>query len=176
MTVVEHARDTAHPIPRPAFRQPKLILYVLLGGAIGTAARLALTLVMRQTEIPWDVVVVNVVGAFVLGLLLTALAARGKETPHVRDLRLFLGTGMMGGFTTYSSLATGSAELLESSPPVAVAFALGTVFAGLAAGALGVWLGGRVRPGRAEPDGVAGGRGMPADDRGSSEHDGGMPR
>ncbi|MGX5696442.1 fluoride efflux transporter FluC [Agromyces soli] len=156
MTVVEHARDTAHPIPRPAFRRPKLILYVLLGGAIGTAARLALTLVMRETEIPWDVVVVNVVGAFILGFVLTALAARGPETPHIRDLRLFVGTGMMGGFTTYSSLATGAATLLESSAVVATVFALGTVLAGLASGALGVWAGGRVRPRAAQAAGEGG--------------------
>lgn len=164
MTVVEHARDTAHPIPKPAFRRPKLILYVLLGGAIGTAARLALTLVMRETEIPWDVVVVNVVGAFILGFVLTALAARGPETPHIRDLRLFVGTGMMGGFTTYSSLATGAATLLESSVVVGAVFALGTVFAGLASGALGVWAGGRVRPRgtrTASDDGAADAEGAP---------------
>jgi CrcB protein len=48
---------------------------------------------------------VNLVGAFVLGLLLEGLVRRGPDVGRRRQLRLFAGTGFCGGFTTYSALA-----------------------------------------------------------------------
>ncbi|KAA9158520.1 hypothetical protein F6B41_03240 [Microbacterium lushaniae] len=80
MTVVEHARDTTHPIPRPAYGQPKLIAFVFLGGALGASARLGLTLAMpSDAGDDWPVLIANLVGAFLLGLLLTGLASRKPE-------------------------------------------------------------------------------------------------
>jgi CrcB protein len=139
MTGRGHARATA-----PAHRRPTLILLVFLGGAIGAAAREALTIVLPAPDggVPWAILVANLSGAFLLGLLLTVLGVHAVETRARRDLRLFLGTGLLGGFTTYSSLAVGGATLLEGDPWLGAAYALGTVVAGLVAAALGVWLGG----------------------------------
>ncbi|KAA9129962.1 fluoride efflux transporter FluC [Microbacterium caowuchunii] len=143
MTSVEHARDSAQPNPKPAYAQPRLILYVLLGGAIGTAGREGLSLAMPSDGgVPWAVLIVNLLGAFILGFLLTALAARKPETPGRRDLRLFAGTGMMGGFTTYSSLATDTATLYETHAGIATAYGLGSVIGGILTAFLGVLLGG----------------------------------
>lgn len=146
MTLLEHARDSAPANPRPAFAQPRLIPYVFLGGALGTAGRegIALALPRSGSGIPWAVLIANLCGAFILGFLLTALARRGPETHAIRDVRLFAGTGMMGGFTTYSSLATDTATLFENDPGLAVVYGLLSVAAGLALVALGVWLGGRL--------------------------------
>lgn len=141
MTLIEHARDSRPKEPRPAFAQPRLILYVLLGGAVGTAGREGLSLALPANGgVPWSVLIVNVCGAFLLGFLLTALGKRTPETPGRRDLRLFAGTGLMGGFTTYSSLATDTAALLQPHPAVAIAYAVGTLLAGVAAAFAGVLL------------------------------------
>ncbi len=143
MTVIENGRDSAPEGPKPAFAQPRLILYVLLGGAIGAAGREGLSLAMpADGGVPWAVFIVNVCGAFIAGFLLTALAARTPETPARRDFRLFAGTGMMGGFTTYSSLATDSARLYETDAVIATTYALGSVVAGVVTALLGVLLAG----------------------------------
>lgn len=142
MTLQEHATDSASHNPRPAFAQPRLVLYVFLGGAIGAAGRLALELLLpwSKTGVPWAIVIANLGGAFLLGFLLTALARRGPETPAQRDVRLFAGTGMMGGFTTYSSFATDTATLLGTDPVLAVAYGILGVVVGLLTAAAGIWL------------------------------------
>jgi CrcB protein len=87
-------------------------------------------------------VLVNVAGAFALGLLLAALARRGPDRGRRRMLRLLLGTGLLGGFTTYSTLAVDTAGLLGAGGLVAGGgSALLTVVAGLGGAALGDRLG-----------------------------------
>ncbi|MFV0318886.1 MAG: fluoride efflux transporter FluC [Microbacterium sp.] len=156
MTVQEHAHDSARHNPRPAFTQPRLILYVFLGGALGAAGRLVLELLLpwAKTGVPWAIVIANLGGAFILGFLLTALARRGPETPAQRDWRLFAGTGMMGGFTTYSSFATDTATLLGSEPPLAVGYGILGVVLGLVAAALGIWLASIAVPRASAPKGA----------------------
>jgi fluoride exporter len=142
MTAQEHTHDTAPAVPRPAFSHPLLVALVFLGGCLGTAGREGVALALpAHGGVPWAVLLVNLVGAFVLGLLLTALAATAPETPRRRDVRLFAGTGFCGGFTTYSSFATDTATLLETQPGVGVAYAIGSVVGGIALAALGVLLG-----------------------------------
>lgn len=119
------------------------ILLVAAGGTIGTAVRLALVLVIPETGgFPWAILLANVVGAFLIGIVAARL-------PASRDLRVFLGTGLLGGFTTYSSYTTGTALLWAQSPALAVAYALGSLVFGLAAAAAGL------RLGRPRPTGVA---------------------
>jgi CrcB protein len=90
---------------------------VLLGGAIGTAGREGLHLLLpAEGGIPWSVFLVNIVGAALLGALLAHLAAVEPETPRRREVRLFVGTGILGGFTTYSALATDTVLLAGSRP------------------------------------------------------------
>ena len=82
------------------------VLLVFVGGAIGTTVRYLLSAAVPTVAgIPLITLVINVTGAFVLGWLLEALALRGPDAGPRRDLRLFAGTGILGGYTTYSSFA-----------------------------------------------------------------------
>ncbi|WP_291377767.1 CrcB family protein [Demequina sp.] len=94
---------------------PGLIVLVALGGAVGTLARWALTENLPSRG-GWPVatLVENLVGAFLLGLLLEALVRSGDETPGRRMLRLGLGTGVLGGFTTFSAFALEVERLLAT--------------------------------------------------------------
>lgn len=120
--------------------QPGLLALVGLGGAIGTAGRAALaTAVPAVGGVPVATLTVNLAGAFLLGVLLEALARAGPDAGARRRLRLLFGTGVVGGFTTYSSFATESAVLLlHGSTGVAVGYGLGTVVVGGCATWLGI--------------------------------------
>jgi CrcB protein len=74
-------------------------LLVCLGGALGSGARYATSLWAANaigTAFPFGTLIVNVLGSFLLGFLMQAI-------PVSSDLRLMLTTGVMGGFTTYST-------------------------------------------------------------------------
>ena len=77
--------------------------WICLGGAAGTGARYLLsgwTLAAFGVAFPWGTLSVNVIGSFLLGLLMPV----GVATPLLSPtLRLALTTGVMGGFTTYST-------------------------------------------------------------------------
>ncbi|HET8896157.1 MAG TPA: CrcB family protein [Protaetiibacter sp.] len=128
--------------PTPALVRPASLAIVFVGGAFGTAGREALTLLIPASGgVPWAVLVANVVGAFALGLLLEALARRGADHGGRRTLRLLLGTGFLGGFTTYSALATDTAALVGAGDAgIGAAYALGTVFVGAVATMAGALL------------------------------------
>ncbi|GAA4685453.1 fluoride efflux transporter FluC [Frondihabitans cladoniiphilus] len=136
---------------RPAHLQPRLLLLVALGGAAGTALREGLSLAFPAPHgtFPVTVFVINLVGSFALGLLLERLARRGPDEGGRRTTRLLVGTGVIGGFTTYSALATSTAQLLTAAPLVGVAYALATVVLGFGAALGGVLLAARVRRGDA---------------------------
>ena len=123
---------------------------VALGGAIGTAAREAISLAIPPIGgVPVAILGINVVGAFLLGLLLESLLRRGPDAGRRRDLRLFLGTGVLGGFTTYSALAADSSVLLiEESALVGVLYAVGSVVLGALASWGGIVLARRIGGGR----------------------------
>ena len=108
---------------------------VALGGAIGTGAREAISFAIPPIGgVPVAILGINVVGAFLLGLLLESLLRRGPDAGRRRDLRLFLGTGVLGGFTTYSALAADSSVLLiEGSALVGVLYAAVSVLLGVLA-------------------------------------------
>lgn len=90
---------------RPAHLRPGLIALVGVGGAVGTAARFGLSQVLAPAGgWPTATFVENLLGAFLLGVLLEVLVRRGPETRRAQRLRLTLGTGLLGGFTTFSSL------------------------------------------------------------------------
>ena len=115
---------------------------VFLGGTAGTALREALSLVFPDGRLPMTTLGINLLGALLLGVLLEALVRSGHDAGGRRTLRLLLGTGLLGGFTTYSALATYSALLLlDGEIPHALAYALGTVLLGGVATGLGIGLG-----------------------------------
>ncbi len=111
------------------------VLLVALGGTIGTAARLGLGLALPDAGgFPVAILVANVLGALLIGVVAARL-------PASADLRLMLGTGVLGGFTTYSAFMTGALELWTDAPILAAAYAIGSLALGLAAAALGLRLG-----------------------------------
>ncbi|HMT51247.1 CrcB family protein [Dietzia sp. UBA5065] len=125
------------------------LLLVATGGAAGSASRAAVVLALPGSSAA-ATLLVNVVGAFLFGAL--AEWAAGGGDPGVerrrRAVRLLLGTGFCGGFTTYSAVAVHGAELVQGSAPVtAAAYALLTLVAGALATVAGVAVAGNAAAG-----------------------------
>lgn len=126
----------------------------------GTLARFALAeLIPTPAALPLGILLINLTGAFALGLLLEALARRGPDEGRRRALRLLFGTGFLGGFTTYSALAVDSALLLDTGRVVeGLAYLAVSVVVGLSATAAGI-AAGRLVPSRrrTSPEAASGG-------------------
>jgi CrcB protein len=122
----------------------RALLAVLVGGAIGTGARLLVDVVLPHggTTFPVGTLLVNLVGSFVLAFLVT------RVWPVVPEwLRAGLGPGLLGSFTTFSALAVSAVELTTvGAAPVAIAYLAVSLVGGLAAAALGIRLGARPVP------------------------------
>lgn len=131
---------------------PFLVATVGLGGTVGTAGRYAVSHLLPHTSgIPWATLTVNVSGAFLLGVLLGALL-RQRETPPVQEsprahaARLGLGTGVLGGFTTYSAVSLElHDQLMAGHLVLAVSYGVGSVLLGVLASVLGIVLAGTWR-------------------------------
>lgn len=132
--------------PRPVHLRWALIGLVALGGALGTGAREALSLVLPSTgAFPLAIFLVNVTGAFALGMLLEVLLRHGPDHGIRRSLRLLLGTGFLGGYTTYSTLAVGTGQsLISGQPLVGLVYAGVSVVTGAAAAFAGVAVAGEL--------------------------------
>lgn len=132
---------------RPAHRRPALVAVVLLGGLVGAPLRYGVAQVLPGASSGWPTAtfVTNLLGALVLGVLLEALARAGEDTGGRRLLRLGLGTGVVGAFTTYSTLALEVDDLASSGRVgTAVAYALLSAVAGVLAAGTGVAVGARL--------------------------------
>jgi CrcB protein len=115
------------------------ILAVALGGAVGAVARhgLAVAVPHRAGEFPWATLVTNLAGCVLIGALMVLLTET-TAPPH-RLVRPFLGVGVLGGFTTFSTYAVEVQQLLETGHPwVAAAYLTGTVTGALAAVQVGI--------------------------------------
>ncbi len=119
----------------------KDLALVAAGGALGSASRYLVGKAMGPTadaSVPWHTFVVNATGAFVLGLLVV-LAARLGWPSWWRPL---VAAGLLGGYTTFSTFSLETVELaLTGHGGTAAAYAAGSLAAGLAGAALGIWLG-----------------------------------
>jgi len=126
-------------LSRPVHLRWQYLALVFAGGTVGTALRELLAIsVPPVAGVAVVIVGINVVGAFLLGLLLETLARNGPDDGRRRQLRLLLGTGVLGGFTTYSALATDTSLLLaDDRVGTALLYALGTVIIG----AITAWAG-----------------------------------
>jgi len=116
---------------------------VFAGGVAGTLLRSALATAVAGHRFPLATYVTNVSGAFVLGALLEVLLRRGPDAGVRRAVRLCVGSGLLGAFTTYSTLAV-EADLLvrDGHLGLAAGYAVGSVLAGLVAAAVGIGLAG----------------------------------
>ncbi|MPV50644.1 fluoride efflux transporter CrcB [Pseudactinotalea sp. HY160] len=115
---------------------------VALAGGLGAAARLVLDGLIRArmaATVPWATILINLSGSFVLGLL-TGLAA-GRIVPET--WHLVVGTGFLGGYTTFSTASFETVRLVQERRWVAGALnGLGVLITATAAAGLGLWAGG----------------------------------
>ncbi len=127
------------------YRARVAALLVMLGGAAGTLARYLANLWLGQLlgpTLPYATFAVNVLGSFVLAVLSELGAGHGVLGV---GLRLVLGTGVMGGFTTYSSFNMETLRMAEQGEVGrAASYVALTVVTCLSAGALGLWFSHRV--------------------------------
>jgi len=116
-------------------------LLICLGGAIGTGARYLVAIETPRllgTSFPYGTLIVNVVGSFLLGAVMHVGLTTAMMAPTVR---LVLATGVMGGFTTYSTFNYETLEYLrEGAFGIAALNVAVTLVVCLAAGALGLAL------------------------------------
>lgn len=119
----------------------KGLLFVALGGAIGSLARYGTYVASVRLwgpAIPWGTLIVNVAGCLLMGLIAGTADARLALHP---DLRLFLMTGILGGFTTFSAFALDFARLLEAQGTIAAAaYVAGSVGLSVGGALLGLLL------------------------------------
>lgn len=133
---------------RPRIRAD-VLLAVMAGGAIGAGLRALLLLPVAgggRTEVIAVTLVENVVGSLVLGIVVALL---GDRRPR---LRAFAGTGVLGGFTTYSTFAVQTAQLTADAAAAAVLLALASLLLGLLAALGGLVIGRRLTGGRPGSD------------------------
>ena len=116
------------------------VALVGVGGTFGTAARYLLSEVIPGWRgIPVATLAINILGAFLLGVLLERLARAGADAGLRHTVRLLIGTGFLGGFTTYSALAVDTTLLAGGGRPgAALAYAALTIVVGAIATALGI--------------------------------------
>lgn len=115
---------------------PRVLAAVSAGGALGSLARYGLELALPPAEgaLPWATLLTNVVGCLLLG----AVAVR---VPDGSIARAFVGAGLLGGFTTYSTFAVGAQQLWSSGDAAtALVYVVASVVVGLGA----VWCGARL--------------------------------
>ncbi len=114
------------------------LLLVAAGGAAGSVARYVTgTLAGRWSGWPWGTLTVNILGGLLMGILIGALALRGGAEQE--RLRLLVGVGFLGGFTTFSAFSLELANMIErrdlaaafSYSLVSVMASVGAVFVGL---------------------------------------------
>jgi CrcB protein len=144
---VADATPTAAPSPRAQIKTVALEMgLILAGGIMGTLARVAVSLTMGQAldhGFPWDIALINVSGALLIGLL----AGWRDPASRAHELIWLAGAvGFLGAYTTFSSFALGTVTLTASGHTLlALLYLGGSAALGLVAVELGLWLGRRAR-------------------------------
>ena len=118
----------------------KAFVLVAVGGALGTLSRYGIAEALADGHLfPVATFLVNITGSFLLSALLGTLILRGETSTSGHTSRLLLGTGFLGGYTTYSALAVETETLLRGDHLVlGLTYALGSVVAGLVAALTGI--------------------------------------
>jgi len=116
-------------------------LAIFAGGGVGAVLRYAISVLLDQrfpSAFPWGTFTVNAVGCLLIGVLATLADERAFLSP---GMRIALITGLLGGFTTFSTFGLETWRLIEEGRVlVTVAYSLGSLGAGVIAVALGVFL------------------------------------
>lgn len=119
-----------------------MLAAIAAGGAIGTLGRyeVAQLIHVAPGTFPWATFVTNLSGAFILGMFLAVI---GEHFARLRYLRPFFAIGVVGAFTTFSTMAVESVVLVKDDHVLlGVGYLVGSLVAGLALASLGV-VGGR---------------------------------
>ena len=115
------------------------LLAVAAGGAVGASARYLLAQAMATRGagfVPWYTFIANISGAFLLGVVVTLSVERGSLS---EPWLLFLGVGVLGGYTTFSTFSYETLSLFrEGLYAQAAAYSLGSLALGIVAAGLGV--------------------------------------
>lgn len=118
------------------------IALVAIGGAIGSVARYLVGvwgLKLGGPNFPWGTITVNIVGAFLIGLMVEMVARRFDASA---ELRVFIVTGIIGGFTTWSSFTLDAVVLFErGSIGLSAVYLFASLFVSFAAIFAGLALG-----------------------------------
>lgn len=118
-------------------------LLVFVGGGIGAATRHLINIGVARvagTSFPWSTAIINVTGSFIMGLMVAWFAFKtgASWSQHVR---LFATTGILGGYTTFSTFSLDAALLWErGATGQAAAYVLGSVVLALVGIFAGLWL------------------------------------
>ena len=121
--------------------QPNILIAIAVGGGLGSLARhyLSATIYgLTGSAFPWGILAVNVIGGFAMGLIVELSALKLELSP---ELRAFLTTGVLGGFTTFSAFSLDSVLLIERGDWIgAGSYMLGSVVLSVGALFAGLWL------------------------------------
>lgn len=112
----------------------KYVFAVAAGGAIGATLRYMIGLIPFRGDFPTATLIINLVGAFVLGVISGVLYSKSSS----RTLGLFLKTGVCGGFTTFSTFSLEAVTLIEGGK---ILLGAAYIALSLVGGLLGVFLG-----------------------------------
>lgn len=117
------------------------LLLVAVGGAVGASLRHLVNLGSLRLvgpNYPWGTMAINIAGSFAMGVFIELLARRLNAS---NELKLFVATGILGGFTTFSAFSLDFAVLWERGAALpALAYAIASVVGSLLAIFLGLWL------------------------------------
>ena len=134
--------DLGEPRQRREWTAHRWVLpAIAVGGMLGASARHGLELAwpVQAGEFPWATFVTNLGGCALIGLLMVYVVELGAGHPLLRP---FVGVGVLGGFTTFSTYAVQTTDLMDARKPfLALTYLFGTVAAALVAVMLGIFLG-----------------------------------
>ena len=135
---IDEPPQRARPVPRWPRLSPGVVAAIFVGGVFGGLARYGIGRAAppRADGFPWDIFVINLAGAFALAVLLVLVIEVLPPTKYVRPA---FGTGFIGAFTTFSSLAVATDQLLaHGHATLAIGYVFASTFGGLVAALFGL--------------------------------------